>query len=105
MTEHQLSLLPFYAGWGSYQQRLVAAIAPLTVEQLALRTTPRHWSIGMYVTHIVANRAWWFHARMGEGSDDLTSLRIMGVGSLRGGRRSRPHGGRTGCRTGEDLAD
>ena len=36
MTEHQLSLLPFYAGWGIYQQRLVAAIAPLTGEQLAL---------------------------------------------------------------------
>lgn len=80
MTEHQLSLLPFYAGWGRYQQRLVAAIAPLTVEQLALRTTPKHWSIGMYATHIVANRAWWFHARMGEGGDDLTSLDLWALG-------------------------
>ncbi len=80
MTEQQLSLLPFYAGWGRYQQRLVAAIAPLTVEQLALRTTPRHWSIGMYATHIVANRAWWFHARMGEGGDDLTPLELWALG-------------------------
>ena len=80
MTQHQHSLLPFYAGWGIYQQRLVAAIAPLTVAQLALRTTPLHWSIGMYVTHIVANRAWWFHARMGEGSDDLTSLELWALG-------------------------
>ncbi len=80
MTEHQLSLLPFYAGWGRYQQSLVAAIAPLTQEQLALRTTPQHWSIGMYVTHIVANRAWWFHARMGEGSDDLTPLELWALG-------------------------
>jgi uncharacterized damage-inducible protein DinB len=80
MTEHRLSLLPFYAGWGRYQQRLVAAIAPLTAEQLALRLTPQHWSIGMYVTHIVANRAWWFHARMGEGSDDLTSLELWALG-------------------------
>lgn len=80
MTEHQLSLFPFYAGWGIYQQRLVAAIAPLTQEQLALRLTPRHWSIGMYVTHIVANRAWWFHARMGEGSDDLTPLELWALG-------------------------
>ena len=31
MTDQQLSLLPFYAGWGRYQQHLVAAIAPLTV--------------------------------------------------------------------------
>src|SRR5262249_10891632 len=80
MTEQQLSLLPFYAGWGRYEQRLVAAIAPLTAEQLALRATPRHWSIGMYATHIVANRAWWFHARMGEGSDELTSLELWALG-------------------------
>lgn len=80
MTEHQLSLLPFYAGWSRYQQHLVEAIAPLTVEQLALRNTPQAWSIGMYVTHIVANRAWWFHARMGEGSDDLTALELWALG-------------------------
>jgi uncharacterized damage-inducible protein DinB len=80
MTELQLSLLPFYAGWGGYQQHLVAAIAPLTGEQLALRNTPQGWSIGMYVTHIVANRAWWFHARMGEGGDDLTSLELWALG-------------------------
>ena len=85
MTEHQLSLLPFYAGWGIYQQRLVAAIAPLTVEQLALRNTPQNWSIGMYATHIVANRAWWFHARMGEGSADLTSLELWALGICEGG--------------------
>jgi hypothetical protein len=80
MREHELSLLPFYEGWGIYQQHLVAAIAPLTGEQLALRNTPKGWSIGMYVTHIVANRAWWFHARMGEGGDDLTSLELWALG-------------------------
>ncbi|MGZ3715975.1 MAG: DinB family protein, partial [Ktedonobacterales bacterium] len=85
MTEHQLSLLPFYAGWGIYNQRLVAAIAPLTGEQLALRNTPQNWSIGMYATHIVADRAWWFHARMGEGSDDLTSLELWALGICEGG--------------------
>ena len=68
MTDATGSLLPFYAGWRTYNERLVAAIAPLTPEQLALRTTPEHWSIGMYATHIVANRAWWFHTRMGEGA-------------------------------------
>ncbi len=80
MIEQQRSLLPFYTGWGRYQQRLVAAIAPLTVEQLALRTTPRHWSIGMYVTHIVANRAWWFHARMGAGGAELTPYELWALG-------------------------
>ena len=85
MTEHQLSLFPFYAGWGTYQQRLVAAIAPLTAEQLALRNSPQNWSIGMYATHIVADRAWWFHARMGEGSADLTSLELWALGICEGG--------------------
>jgi uncharacterized damage-inducible protein DinB len=80
MTAQQLSLLPFYAGWGIYQRRLAAAIAPLTSEQLTLRNTPQNWSIGMYVTHIVANRAWWFHARMGEGGDDLTPLELWALG-------------------------
>ncbi|HEU0028025.1 MAG TPA: DinB family protein [Ktedonobacterales bacterium] len=80
MREQQLSLLPFYAGWSRYQQRLAAAIAPLTIEQLTLRTTPQHWSIGMYATHIVANRAWWFHVRMGEGGDDLTPFELWALG-------------------------
>jgi uncharacterized damage-inducible protein DinB len=80
MADYQHSLLPFYAGWERYQQHLVAAIAPLTVEQFALRTTPRHWSIGMYVTHIVANRAWWFHVRMGEGGDEVTPYELWALG-------------------------
>ena len=80
MAGDRSSLLPFYSGWGTYNDRLIAAIAPLTHEQLALRTTPAHWSIGMYVTHLVGNRAWWFHARMGEGSADMTPLELWGLG-------------------------
>jgi uncharacterized damage-inducible protein DinB len=71
---NQLSLSPFYKGWDVYQQHLVAAIAPLTAEQLALRSSPQNWSIGMIATHIVACRAWWFHTRMGEGSADLEQV-------------------------------
>jgi hypothetical protein len=80
MAGPERSLRPIYAGWGTYNQRLVGAIAPLTHEQLALRTTPEHWSIGMYATHMVANRAWWFHARMGEGSDELTPYELWALG-------------------------
>ncbi len=74
MTEQQLSLSLFYKGWDVYQQRLVEAIAPLTLEQLALRSSPQNWSVGMLVSHIVATRVWWFHTRMGEGSADLAPL-------------------------------
>jgi uncharacterized damage-inducible protein DinB len=76
----QYSLLPFYTGWGRYNQLLINAIAPLTIEQLALRTTPQHWTIGMYLTHIIADRAWWFHARMGEGGDDMTAFELWALG-------------------------
>jgi uncharacterized damage-inducible protein DinB len=68
------SLSPFYAGWDVYQQHLVAAIALLTSEQLALRSSPDNWSVGMLVTHIVSAHAWWSHTRMGEGSADLAPL-------------------------------
>jgi uncharacterized damage-inducible protein DinB len=74
MTEHQLSLAPFYKGWDVYQQRLVAAIAPLTAEQLALRSAPHQWSIGILAAHIIAARVAWFHIRMGEGSSDLAPM-------------------------------
>ena len=79
-TEHQLSLSLFYKGWDVYQQRLVAAIAPLTAEQLALRSSPQNWSIGMIVTHIVAARVWWFYTKMGEGSADLAAFELWDHG-------------------------
>ena len=74
MMEQQLSLSLFYQGWDVYQQRLIEAIALLTSEQLALRSSPQNWSVGMLVSHIVATRVWWFHTRMGEGSSDLAPL-------------------------------
>ena len=76
MSEQQLSLLPFYKGWDIYQQKLVAAIAPLTVEQLATRPSPHHWSVGMIMTHVVANRVWCFHEKMGEGPADIADYTL-----------------------------
>ncbi len=74
MTEQQLSLSIFYKGWDVYQHQLVKAIAPLTPEQLALRSSPQNWSVGMLAAHIVATRVWWFQTRMSEGSADLAPL-------------------------------
>jgi hypothetical protein len=74
MTEHQLSLAPFYADWDVYQQHLVAAIAHSC--QSSLPCSPQNRSVGMLVTHIVSARAWWFHTRMDEGSADLAPLRL-----------------------------
>ncbi|MDQ2787268.1 MAG: DinB family protein [Chloroflexota bacterium] len=74
MTEQVLSLTTFYKGWGGYQQGLVNIIAPLTTEQLALPVAPHRWSLGMIAQHIIANRVWWFHGWMGEGSPDLMAI-------------------------------
>jgi len=74
MTEHALPLTTFYAGWDAYQRNLVEIIAPLSPEQLALPTTPHHWSIGRVVQHILGARVFWFQTWMGEGNPDLTPL-------------------------------
>jgi uncharacterized damage-inducible protein DinB len=74
MTENQLSLATFYAGWDVYQQQLVAAIAPLTAEQLALKSSPQNWSVGMLATHIIATRVGWFQRWMGVGKAELAGI-------------------------------
>ena len=74
MTEQALPLITFYTGWETYQQSLVEIIAPLSPEQLALPAASHQWTIGMVAQHIVANRVWWFHGWMGEGSPDLAPI-------------------------------
>ncbi len=74
MTEHPLPLITFYKGWETYQHSLVETIAPLSSEQLALPASSHHWTIGMVIQHIVANRVWWFQLWMGEGSPDLAPI-------------------------------
>ena len=74
MTEQTLPLTTFYGGWATYQQGLMTMIAPLSSEQLALRPSLHHWSIGMIAQHIIGNRVWWFQVWMGEGSPNLAPL-------------------------------
>ena len=74
MTEQTLPLTTFYSGWDFFQQRLIDILAPLSPDQLALPAAPHHWSLGMIAQHIIANRVWWFHGWMGEGSPDLVEI-------------------------------
>lgn len=69
-----MSLTTFYAGWPVYQQRLVDAVAPLTLENLALSAAPHTWTVGKIAAHVIAARVWWFHSRMGEGNANLAPL-------------------------------
>lgn len=74
MSEHALPLTTFYKGWENYQQRLVEMIAPLSTEQLALPAGSHEWSIGVIAQHMVADRVWWFHIWMGEGTSELAPI-------------------------------
>ena len=73
MTEGQISLLPFYKGWDTYQELLIKAIEPLSLEQLSLRPAPHLRSIGENAAHIVGTRVGWFHFVLKEGGDDLVA--------------------------------
>jgi len=45
-------------GWKIYQNHLVAAIAPLTTDQLAFEISPDLRSIMTVAAHIVSARVW-----------------------------------------------
>lgn len=64
----------YFVGWGEYQRLLAGAIAPLDAAQLDLRAAPHLWPVRMLASHVVAARAWLFHAWMGEGGADVEGL-------------------------------
>ncbi len=66
MTEQTFSLNTLCTYWENYQQRLIATIAPLSSEQLALPAAPHHWTISELLTHMIGARIWWFHQWMRE---------------------------------------
>ncbi len=74
MAEDNFTLTTFYAAWKAYQERLAAALAPLTKEQLALRAAPGLRSIGENAAHIIGCRVGWFTYTLGEdvGADVRT---------------------------------
>ena len=76
MAEDNFTLTTFYTWWKAYQDRLAAALAPLTAEQLALRAAPGLRSIGEDAAHIIGCRVGWFTYTLGEdASADVTAVR------------------------------
>ena len=73
-----LPIPQFYPGWEIYQQKLIAAIAPLTAENLEVRAEPHLWSVSIIVRHIIGARARWFHEWMEEGSDSDDMRKFLG---------------------------
>jgi uncharacterized damage-inducible protein DinB len=73
MTEHPTSLADLYKGWDNYQQLLIAALAPLSDEQLELRAAPHLRTIRELVAHIIGARARWWSELMGEGGAEVAA--------------------------------
>jgi uncharacterized damage-inducible protein DinB len=68
MAEQAFPLATFYKpGWENYQHALVATIAPLSPEQLALPIAPDQRPIGELLEHMLGARYNWFRLWMGEG--------------------------------------
>lgn len=68
------ALAPLREGWKGYQQKLIAAIAPLTPTQLSFQAAPHLRPVATLAAHIIAARVWWFHFVMQEGPDELKPL-------------------------------
>lgn len=66
-----LPLAHFYAGWDVHNQRLIKALAPLTPEQLLLRSAAHMWTVSVLAAHIVGARVFWFHQIMRAGPAEL----------------------------------
>jgi uncharacterized damage-inducible protein DinB len=72
VAEENDTLTTFYGAWHAYQERLTAALAPLTAEQLALRAAPNLRSIRETALHLVGCRLHWFTEFLGEdGGEEL----------------------------------
>jgi uncharacterized damage-inducible protein DinB len=66
------TLTTFTTSWKTYQDRLAAAVAQLTPEQLTLRAAPGLRSVGENALHIVGCRMFWFTEALGEdGGEEL----------------------------------
>jgi uncharacterized damage-inducible protein DinB len=72
-TPPSTTLAAVYRGWEDYQRLLIASLAPLTPEQLALHASPGQRPIWLLAAHIIGTRIGWFN-RMGEVPDALMPL-------------------------------
>ncbi|HEV2660805.1 MAG TPA: DinB family protein [Ktedonobacteraceae bacterium] len=75
MTEHPTPLADLYKGWDNYQQLLIAALTPLSDEQLELRAAPQLRTIRELVAHIIGARARWWSELMGEGGAEVAACK------------------------------
>lgn len=66
MTNPAESIAPFYAGWQTYNERIIEAIRDLSAEQLALSPGGDHWPIWAIAAHTAGMRVYWLCGVLGE---------------------------------------
>lgn len=65
-----LPIAPFYEGWSFVNDSLVAALAPLSAEQLALPVGSPTWPIWASASHLAGTRVYWLcHVFKEPGAD------------------------------------
>lgn len=74
MDQEQSLVSTIYANWQNYQNLLINALAPLTIDQLNLRAAPDLRSIEEIATHMIGARSRWFHHLLGEGGEQFEAL-------------------------------
>jgi uncharacterized damage-inducible protein DinB len=66
------SIRPFYDQWPQYNRRLLEVVAPMTPEQLAIRSAPDRMPIWAIVGHSAMVRVYWLCGVLGEPGADAT---------------------------------
>ena len=74
MDVYQISIDAIYAGWCNYQDLLIAALTPLSAEQLAFKPASNMRSIEAIATHMIGARGRWFAPPLGDGDKQLAAF-------------------------------
>ncbi len=71
MADEQSTLDVMIENWGLYNEKLRAAVVPLTAEQLRLQPAPGMWPLGQILQHIISVRAGWFCGTLQEADEAM----------------------------------
>jgi uncharacterized damage-inducible protein DinB len=82
MGEAGLSIRRFYAGWETYNERIVAVVRGMSMEQLQIRPAPDRWPMWATIGHTAGVRVYWLCGVLGEPGADSTPFPdpLNGVG-------------------------
>jgi len=78
MQYEQPTLDVIYENWRNYNDKLRAAVAPLTDEQLRLQPAPGMWPLGQILQHIVSVRAGWFSGTLQDDDEAMAAYMEWG---------------------------